>query len=104
MFITSNRGGSVPDRSGQPSLDLWVSTRASTLDPWSTPVNLGPTVNTPAAEGGPALSCDGTTLYFYSTRAGVGGEDLYVTTRTELCQDGDDRDDRGERRCREDDE
>jgi len=87
MFITSNRVGSVLDPSGQPSLDLWVSTRASTRDPWSTPVNLGPTVNTPAAEGGPALSCDGTTLYFYSTRpGGVGQEDLYVSTRTKLCE------------------
>jgi hypothetical protein len=103
MFISSSRAGSVPDLSGQPSLDVWVSTRASTRDPWSTPGNSGSTVNTPAADSGPALSCDGTTLYFYSTRpGGVGGEDLYVTTRTELCQDGDDRDDLGERGCRKD--
>jgi hypothetical protein len=94
MFITSNRAGSVPDSAGQPSLDLWVSTRASTRDPWSTPVNLGLTVNTPAAEAGPALSCDGTTLYFYSTRpGGTGGEDLYVTTRHRI--DGEDREDDG---------
>jgi WD40-like Beta Propeller Repeat len=86
MFITSNRAGSLPDPvSGQPSLDLWVSTRESTLDPWSTPVNLGPTVNSAAIDGGPALSRDGTTLYFYSTRlGGFGKEDLYVTTRTKL--------------------
>ena len=85
MFVTSNRVGSVPDLSGQPSLDLWVSTRESTLDPWSTPVNLGPTINTAFADGGPALSRDGTTLYFYSTRpGGVGKEDLYVTTRTKV--------------------
>ncbi len=86
MFVTSNRVGSVPDLSGQPSLDLWVSTRKSTLDRWSTPVNLGPTINTAAAEAGPALSRDGTTLYFYSTRpGGFGKEDLYVTTRTKLA-------------------
>jgi len=36
MFITSNRDG------GSGKIDLWVSTRASTRDPWSTPVNLGP--------------------------------------------------------------
>jgi hypothetical protein len=103
MFITSNRDGSVPDPSGQPSLDLWVSTRASTRDSWSTPVNLGPTANTPAAEGGPALSCDGTTLYFYSTRpGGVGNEDLYVTTRIEICDDQDDNNGRGRHRsCKE---
>jgi hypothetical protein len=106
MFITSNRAGSVPDSAGQPSLDLWVSTRASTRDPWSAPVNSGPTVNTPAAEGGPALSCDGTTLYFYSTRpGGVGAEDLYVTTRTELCGDQDDGEGRGRHHaCKKDDD
>jgi WD40 repeat protein len=76
MFITSGRTG------GSGGNDLWVSTRAMTADVWSTPVNLGPTINTAADDGGPALSCDGTTLYFYSTRAGgSGGRDLYVTTR-----------------------
>ena len=104
MFITSNRTGSVPDASGQPSLDLWVSTRASTRDPWPTPVNLGPTVNTLAAEGGAELSCDGTALYFYSTRlGGVGGEDLYVTTRTKLGED-DQKAARGSRWCKHDDD
>lgn len=79
MFITSNRPGGL----GQ--IDLWVSTRATTLDLWSTPVNLGATVNSAADDGGPAVSADGTTLYFYSTRpGGFGGRDLYVTTRTRL--------------------
>ena len=66
--------------------DIWVSTRDSTLDPWSTPVNLGPTVNYPSyTTGRPALSWDGTTLYFYSDRpGGFGGLDLYVTTRRKL--------------------
>ena len=74
------------DAAGRPggigSQDLWVSTRATTADPWSTPVNLGPTVNTTAFDGAPALSFDGTTLYFFSTRpGGFGGNDLYVTMR-----------------------
>jgi len=103
MFVSSNRAGSVPDKSGQPSLDLWVSTRASTRDPWSTPANLGSTVNTSAADSGPALSCDGTTLYFYSTRGGFGGEDLYVTTRAKLSED-DDKAARGRRGCKKDDD
>ncbi len=104
MFVSSNRAGSVPDKSGQPSLDLWISTRASTRDTWSTPTNLGPTVNTPAADSGPALSCDGTTLYFYSTRpGGVGGEDLYVTTRTKVSGD-DHKAARGRRGCKHDDD
>jgi hypothetical protein len=79
MFITSNRPG------GSGKIDLWVSTRETTLDAWSTPVNLGPTINTADDDGGPALSCDGTTLYFYSTRpGGSGGRDLYVTTRHKI--------------------
>src|SRR3989454_2800028 len=53
--------------------------------PWSTPVNLGAVVNTTAFDGGPALSFDGTTLYFHSNRpGGFGGNDLYVTTRARL--------------------
>jgi WD40-like Beta Propeller Repeat len=66
--------------------DIWVSTRDSTLDPWSTPVNLGPTVNYPSyVTGAPALSWDGTTLYFYSDRpGGFGGRDLFVSTRRKL--------------------
>jgi hypothetical protein len=79
IFLSSGRPGGVG------SEDLWVSTRASTLDPWSTPVNLGAVVNTTAFDGGPALSFDGTTLYFHSNRpGGFGGNDLYVTTRTRL--------------------
>lgn len=79
MFISSDR----PGGSGQ--IDIWVSTRATTSDLWSTPVNLGATVNSAADDGGQALSADGTTLYFYSTRpGGFGGRDLYVTTRTRL--------------------
>jgi len=76
IFLTSNRPG------GAGSGDLWVSTRATTLDPWSAPVNLGRPVNTNSFEGAPALSSDGETLIFYSDRpGGFGGNDLYMTTR-----------------------
>lgn len=79
MLFASNRPG------GAGNIDLWVSIRASTLDPWSPPVNLGFVVNSSAVDGAPALSWDGTTLYFYSNRAGgSGASDLYVTTRTKL--------------------
>ena len=79
MILSSGRPG------GSGSEDLWVSTRASTLDPWGTPVNLGPVVNSSAFDGAPALSFDGTTLYFFSERSGgLGKRDLYVTTRERL--------------------
>ena len=82
MFLSSDSKGRV---GGIGSQDLWVSTRGTTLDRWSTPVNLGPTVNSPAFDGGPALSFDGTTLYFHSDRQGPSGNnDIWVTTRTKL--------------------
>jgi len=85
MIISTNR---APGNVG--SSDLWVSTRATTQDPWSIPANLDfdtthPLVNSPAFDGAPALSWDGQTLIFYSMRpGGFGGSDLYVSTRTPL--------------------
>ncbi|MGH7428300.1 MAG: hypothetical protein ACREJ4_08075 [Candidatus Methylomirabilaceae bacterium] len=80
IFLASDR----PGPTASPS-DLWVSTRASTSDPWSTPVNLGPVVNSTADEGSALLSFDETALYFTSNRpGGSGGYDLYVSTRTKL--------------------
>jgi Tol biopolymer transport system component len=61
IFFDSNRPGSVG------LLDIWVSTRASTSDPWSPPVNVE-VVNSTALDARPALSFDGTTLYFHSGR------------------------------------
>jgi hypothetical protein len=79
MFLTSTRPGGVGGK------DIWVSTRETTSDPWSTPVNLGARVNSPYDDGQQALSWDGTTMYFFSARpGGFGGLDLYVTTRREL--------------------
>jgi hypothetical protein len=80
IFFQSNRTGSLGTGG-----DLWVATRESTLDGWSTPVNLGTTVNTALVEQNPNLSSDGKTLFFSSDRAGgFGGLDLYVSTRTKL--------------------
>lgn len=82
LFLSSDGTGRV---GGIGSQDIWVSTRVTTLDPWGTPVNLGATVNSPAFDGAPALSFDGTTLYFFSERpGGFGKRDLYVTTRERL--------------------
>jgi hypothetical protein len=79
IFVSTNRPGGVG------SQDIWVATRVTTLDPWSPPVPLGPVVNSPYFDGGPALSFDGTELYFYSERpGGFGGRDLYVSTRARL--------------------
>jgi len=99
IIVTSNRSGSVGS-----SLDLWVATRASILEPWQLPENLNlenldncleqeigpascPSVNTTSADGAAALSWDGLTLLLYSGRAGgLGGNDLYVSTRQKVPQ------------------
>jgi Tol biopolymer transport system component len=64
--------------------DIFTSTRASILEPWSPPQRLT-TVNSPGAESRPSLSRDGTRLYFGSTRANVAGNsgaDIFVSTRS----------------------
>ncbi|HEV2750027.1 MAG TPA: hypothetical protein VGV12_05820 [Gemmatimonadales bacterium] len=87
IFFASDRLGTLG------ALDLWISTRATTRDAWSTPVNLGPTVNSTLIEARPAISFDGTTLYFQSNRPGAVGcssptgpcvFDLWVTMRSQL--------------------
>ena len=78
LFFFSTRPGTLG------MADIYAATRATAWDAWSTPVNLGPDVNSAAgAETRPSLSWDGTTLYFGSTRpGGEGSSDHYVTTRT----------------------
>ncbi len=97
MILSSGRPGSLG------SENLWVSTRATTQDQdWLTPVPIncdsmagcpawdpeGPVVNSPAFDGAPALSWDGTELYFFSERTDLpgfaGGRDLYISKRTKL--------------------
>jgi hypothetical protein len=88
MILTSNRAGTAG------GLDLWVSMRRSTRDPWSVPVDLNQSnltkrgvaaLNTIADDGAPAMSSDGGTMIFYSNRPGGHGlNDLYVSTRQRL--------------------
>lgn len=61
--------------------DVYVSTRGSTTEPWSTPVNLGTAVNTAAGETRPSLSWDASTLLFGRAPGPEGSSDIYVTTR-----------------------
>jgi len=86
MFITSNRHGGL-SYSGGPIENLWVATRSSTsTDDWDVPMRV-PAVNSGFGEGGPALSWDAGTLYFFSARtaaAGPGNWQLWMSTREEL--------------------
>lgn len=71
-------GCNFPDGFG--SCDLYIS--YLTPDGWSTPENLGETINTEAWESAPSLSPDKRDLYFASNRAGgFGKSDIYVSHR-----------------------
>ena len=85
LYFTSNRPG------GLGGTDIWVTTRSSILAPWTQPINLGPPVNTSYQDGGPRLSEDGFTLYFYSTRpGGYGDSDLWQVSVESMAEvDGD---------------
>jgi hypothetical protein len=69
MVFNSNRAGGF---GGQ---DVYTASRASTSDPWSTPVNLGGLINTAGNETRSSLSWDGTRLHF-----GRDG-DIFVSER-----------------------
>ena len=62
-----------------------MSKRPTKDAPWGQAENLGPAVNSGAAEISPAISADGLELYFADYRAprpgGVGKSDIWVTTR-----------------------
>lgn len=73
------------NRPGLGAADIWVATRRSPHDPWSTPQNLGPPVNTPFGELTVGLSRDGRTLIFSGTAtrgSSLGFQDFWISTRT----------------------
>jgi WD40 repeat protein len=86
------------ERAGFGDADLWMSTRRTVHDAWSTPVNLGAPPNTEFAEERPQLSHDGRTLIFDAIRPdGIGGsQDIWMSTRTRTGDDGDGDDDAGD--------
>jgi hypothetical protein len=79
FYLASTRAGSLGGN------DLWVANRRSKKEPWSTPVNLGPAVNSTANDFCPT-SLPGHRLLFVSERpgpgtcnAGPGSGDIYFT-------------------------
>jgi len=70
------------DRPGSGNFDLWISTRPSIHDAWSSPENLGSPPNSEFEELQPYLSRDGRTLLFRSGpgRGGLGGFDIWMST------------------------
>jgi Tol biopolymer transport system component len=68
LFFSSDRPG------GYGGSDLWVTTRETIQDEWTSPINLGPTVNRSGWEGTTSIAPDGLELYFNYTG-------IWVTTR-----------------------
>lgn len=78
LWLASNRTGTLG------GLDIWVSTRASRSQPWTTPVNVAE-LNSTAEDAPGRITSDGLTMSFQSNRAGTaGGWDLYVASRTSI--------------------
>jgi outer membrane protein OmpA-like peptidoglycan-associated protein len=72
LFFVSSREG------GQGESDIYMS--ELTAEGFSTPVNLGPKLNSIGAEDRPFIHPDGQTLYFSSDgHPGYGGKDLYMS-------------------------
>ncbi|MFQ5491273.1 MAG: carboxypeptidase regulatory-like domain-containing protein, partial [Phycisphaerae bacterium] len=70
LFFYSDRPG------GQGGYDLWLARRRSDGAPtFEKPVNLGPLANSEFNEYGPAMTPDGTALYFASNRPQPGDDD-----------------------------
>lgn len=84
VVFSSNRAGTFGAQ------DIWVSTRERLRDSWSVPVNLGPSVNTAAAESRPSLSRRAETLLFGRAPGPEGMSDIFVATRERFGSEDDD--------------
>jgi outer membrane protein OmpA-like peptidoglycan-associated protein len=75
IFFVSDRPG------GEGGYDIWYARRVGAG--WSTPQNLGPSINTPFNEATPFYNQEDQILYFASTGyPSLGGYDLYETKGT----------------------
>lgn len=84
LYFSGQRDGTVGGG------DIWVSQRPTLWSAWGPPQNLGTTINTVGNDNTPTLSADGRTMFFNSDRpdlGGLGGQDIYMTTRTDPTND-----------------
>ena len=73
LFINTARNGNA---------DVYVATRATTTDAWSTPA-IVPMISSTANETTPEVGYDGLTMIVASDRSGTtGGNDLWFSTRS----------------------
>lgn len=70
------------DRPGSLDYDIWRSIRSAADDPWGAAERVAE-LSSAEYDASPEVSFDGLVLYFSSSRAGgLGGVDLYVSTRS----------------------
>lgn len=62
---------------GMGGKDLWSTTYDKKSDTWSTPVNLGPEINTPGDELFPTFAINGDLFYASNGMPGMGGLDIF---------------------------
>lgn len=85
LYFSSDRPG------GQGGYDLFRARREGAA--WTATESLGPPVNTPFDETGPALSADGSKLYFSSNRQAGNADDIFVASLRPGGAVGEDADD-----------
>jgi len=73
LYFDSDRSG------GRGWTDIWVATRPSVDAEWGSPTNLESNINSNGFEGGPCLSSDGLSLYYYANQG--MSLDIWVTRR-----------------------
>ena len=80
VYFTSSRPG------GQGGMDIWSAMQTG-ANRWAPAVNLGPQVNTAAADMCPALPPDDTTFTWFSYREdnSLGGIDIFWTHKSNLA-------------------
>jgi hypothetical protein len=77
LLLSSLRAGTFGN------FDIWSFTRQTPRDPWSGPSHFDAPLNTGDIDSQPSLWRDGRTLIFTSNRlGGSGGNDLWMSTRT----------------------
>lgn len=83
FIITSTREGSfgsyIADSKEYPE-DFWISEKDSAGN-WKKAVNLGAPINTGSNEGGPSITADGQTIYFFMSGP-KGDGNIYMSTIT----------------------
>jgi len=73
---------------GYGDMDLWITTRNTTSEPFGAPVNLGPTLNNGGPNEWPCIAADGLSLYCSGWFPGTLGLcDLWISTRTSIDAD-----------------